>query len=71
MHVTIPHPNEVIEQLPCSLEEHVHHLVKCIQLDLDCVAICRTASEMMSLGSEYANKLCELCADICNAGAEE
>ena len=55
----------------CVQEEHVHHLAKCIQLDLECAAICRSAVEMMSLGSNYSRELCDLCAGICEACAGE
>ncbi|MGX5856036.1 four-helix bundle copper-binding protein [Dyadobacter jiangsuensis] len=55
----------------CLNEENVGHLAKCIQLDLECAAICRSAAEVMSLGSEYSAHLCRVCADVCNACAEE
>ena len=55
----------------CLKEEDVKMMAKCIQLDLECAAICRSAAEVMSLGSEYAHHLCRICADVCNACAEE
>jgi hypothetical protein len=55
----------------CLNEEQVQDLTKCIQLDMECTAICRSAAEMMSLGSEYSYPLCNLCAEICSACAEE
>lgn len=55
----------------CLKEEHIHHLTKCIQLDLECASICRSAAELMSLGSEFSKQICGICADICKACAEE
>ncbi len=55
----------------CLREADVKKLTKCIQLDLECAAICRAAAELMSLGSEYADRFCELCAEICSACAIE
>jgi hypothetical protein len=46
-------------------------MVRCIQLDHDCAAMCRLAAEMMSRGSEFAREICALCASICQACAEE
>src|SRR2546430_13519611 len=31
----------------------------------------RTAAQFMSLNSNHANALCQLCADVCNACADE
>ncbi|WP_229251206.1 four-helix bundle copper-binding protein [Emticicia sp. BO119] len=55
----------------CLKEEHLHHLTKCIQLDLECAAICRSAVELMSLESEFSADLCKICSKICKACAEE
>ncbi len=55
----------------CLKEDDVKMMAKCIQLDLECAAICRSAVEVMSLGSPYSGQLCRICADICNACAEE
>src|SRR3546814_20256138 len=55
----------------CLKEEDVKMLAMCIQLDLECAAICRSAAEVMSLGSGYSTQLCRLCADVCNACGEE
>lgn len=55
----------------CLKEEHVGHMAKCIQLDLECAAICRSAAEVMSLGSSFSAHLCRVCADACNACADE
>ena len=55
----------------CLHESDVKNLAHCVQLDLECAAICRSAAELMSLGSSYAQKLCAICADICDACAAE
>jgi hypothetical protein len=55
----------------CMKEPHVTELIPCIRLDLECVAICRAAIRIMILESNHANAVCQLCADICIACAEE
>lgn len=55
----------------CLKEANPEKLVKCIQLDLECAAICRSAVEVMSLGSEFSADLCRVCANACNACAQE
>ena len=46
-------------------------LERCIQLYRDCATICWTASHVMSRDSEYAKQICNTCAYICDACAEE
>ncbi len=55
----------------CLREENIKSRVRCIQLDRDCANICLTTSTFMSWDSEYANQLCNTCADICEACAKE
>jgi len=55
----------------CLSEDQVKHLARCIQLDLECSAVCRAAAELLSLGSEYSAEQGRLCADLCTACAEE
>lgn len=55
----------------CLGEEDVKMMAKCIQLDLECGVICRSAAELMSLASDYSAHLCRICADACKACAEE
>lgn len=57
--------------IACLNEPEVHHMVRCIEMNVQCAAICRSASEMMSLGSDYAMQMCALCADVCDACATE
>ena len=46
-------------------------MARCIQLDLECPAICYAAAQVMSLHGESAPQLCNVCADICNACGDE
>ncbi len=46
-------------------------MANCIQLDMECAAICYSAAQLMSLGSEKAIDICRLCADICEACGNE
>lgn len=55
----------------CLREEKVNEMAGCIQLDLECAAICRTAAQFLSLRSEHAPAICQLCADICSTCADE
>ena len=55
----------------CLQEADVKSLARCIQLDIDCAEICRTAAAFMSRGGELASAICGVCADICDACADE
>lgn len=46
-------------------------MARCIQLDMECAAICYAAAQLMSLGSNKAKDICHICADICEACGEE
>jgi hypothetical protein len=46
-------------------------MAKCIQLDMECAAICYAAAQLMSVGSEKAKDICRICADVCEACGEE
>ena len=49
----------------CTKEENIKMMSLCIQLDMECAAICFAAAQLMSLASEKANEICKICADIC------
>ena len=49
----------------CLKEKDVKMMVSCIQLDMECAAVCYNAAQLMSLGSTRADALCRLCAEIC------
>ena len=55
----------------CLKEEHLHMMARCIQLDMECAALCYAAAQLMSLGSDHAKEVCRLCADACEACGEE
>ena len=55
----------------CLNEESVNNMAKCIQLDLECAALCRAAAEIMSLNGQNVKAICRLCAEICTTWAEE
>ena len=46
-------------------------MAKCIQLDMECAAICYAAAQVMSIGGHKAKELCRLCAEACVACAQE
>lgn len=55
----------------CLEEKDLKPMARCIELDMDCAAICRLAVEYMSRGSAFGGNICELCTDVCEAcGAE-
>ncbi len=55
----------------CLQEDDVKMLARCIKLNQDCAGICRLAVDYMSGGSEFAEEVCRLCADICNECGKE
>lgn len=44
---------------------------RCVQLDMECAAICLATAQLMSLGSDFAKDICKLCADICKKCGDE
>lgn len=55
----------------CLREPDVKAMARCIALDMDCAALCSTAAALMARDSERAEALCALCAQACDACAEE
>lgn len=55
----------------CLQEPEVKPMAHCIALDIDCAALCRLAAGAIARGSEFAKRLCSLCALVCDACAEE
>ncbi len=55
----------------CLQEKDLERMARCIQLDMECSAICYAAAQLMSLGSEKAADVCALCAEMCERCAEE
>lgn len=55
----------------CLQEADPKPMARCVALDIDCAAICRLASGAMARGSEFARRMCAICAEVCEAcGAE-
>ena len=46
-------------------------MARCIQLDMECAAICYAAAQVMSLHGQMAQEICRVCADICQACGDE
>lgn len=55
----------------CLGEKDVKAMARCIQLDMDCAAICRLASSYLARDSELAGMICETCAEVCDECARE
>lgn len=55
----------------CLKDEDVKMMARCIQLDMECAAICYATAEMMSLDGQFAEHLCGVCAEICQVCADE
>ena len=55
----------------CLQEPDPKHMARCIALDIDCAEICRLAAAYMARGSQFAEMVCKVCADICDACAAE
>ncbi|MGN6546412.1 MAG: four-helix bundle copper-binding protein [Aureliella sp.] len=55
----------------CLSERDVAKMAPCIRLDRDCAGMCWQAAAFMSRDSQFAQELCRVCADVCEAcGAE-
>lgn len=55
----------------CLHEPDPGHMARCVELDIDCAAICRLAAAAMARGSEFAEALCNVCAQICEECGDE
>ena len=55
----------------CLREDDVKMMARCIQLDMECAVICSAAAQVMSMNGENAERLCGICADICQACGDE
>ncbi|WP_110926757.1 four-helix bundle copper-binding protein [Bacillus massiliglaciei] len=51
----------------CLGEEDIKMMAGCIRLDRECADICAFAVKSMQTNSPVAKKVCQLCADICEA----
>ncbi len=50
-----------------DVETHRVEMKKCIELTLECAALCAATAQLISMGSERAKDLCRLCAEVCEA----
>lgn len=55
----------------CLKEPDVKMMARCIALDMDCAQICALAAAFMARGSDHAQAVCALCADICQVCGDE
>ena len=58
----------------CLHGEHVEHMVRCIDLDLQCAAICRTTAEILSRPGPDGDSwraIVEACIAVCRECAQE
>lgn len=55
----------------CLQEANCTAMARCIQMTIDCAALCRLAASFLARGSDHAKALCELCAAVCEACAAE
>lgn len=55
----------------CLQEKDVQMMARCIALDIDCAQMCTLAVAAMARGSEHAQAICNLCADLCQSCAQE
>jgi hypothetical protein len=46
-------------------------MARCIELDMQCSAICYAAAQLMSMGSESALEVCRICAELCERCGDE
>src|SRR5688572_4219658 len=51
----------------CLHEQDVKMMTRCIELDRSCADICSFAMREMARGSRFAEKVCALCAEVCEA----
>ncbi|MBD2862244.1 four-helix bundle copper-binding protein [Paenibacillus oceani] len=55
----------------CLEEYHAGMLKASIRLSRECAEICAFAAQAMSLNSSYAKQICMICAEVCEACAQE
>jgi hypothetical protein len=46
-------------------------MTRCIQLDMECAALCYSAAQLMSIGSSKTEEICRICADVCDECGNE
>ena len=51
----------------CLREHDVRMMAQCIRLDVDSAELCRLVAAYMARVSNYAVKVCQLCAELCES----
>ena len=41
-------------------------MATCIQLDMECSALCYAAAQLMSVGRSRAQQMCRICSQMCS-----
>jgi hypothetical protein len=52
-------------------EKDVTMMARCIQIDIECAAICYAAAQLMSVGSSKSHEVCRLCVQLCRECSDE
>jgi hypothetical protein len=52
-------------------DQDVKMMASCAQINRECAAVCWTSAALMSMDSQFAKQFCNLCADVCDACAQE
>ncbi|MBS1744316.1 MAG: four-helix bundle copper-binding protein [Bacteroidetes bacterium] len=55
----------------CLKDAHPGMMVDCIRLTLECAKICCTTAQVMNMDGTKIKELARICAEICDACAEE
>src|SRR5690606_25938335 len=55
----------------CLHEPHFDRLIRCIELDRQCAAMCRAVAEVLSVDAPQSASMAQLCAEMCDVCAEE
>ena len=55
----------------CTKEKEVKMMARCIQLDMECSALCNTTAQLMSLGSDLVKEILRTCIVACDACGDE
>ncbi len=51
----------------CLHEENAGHMADCIIIDRECADICRLTAQFVATDSRFADKLLQLCREVCLA----
>jgi hypothetical protein len=55
----------------CLQDKDVQMMARCIQLDMECAAMCYATAQLLSMGSSQAKAICMICAQMCDDCANE